>query len=162
MLYNLGVSGLTARVRKTFKGNAGQPAQVVGNTAAAADSQRVADSRSVVNQFLAELPVGSGLDPAHILLVLDGVRPNLYNDEDLLLARGTYFDLMRNYLRDSATRRGFEVLDLQPRFIERHRRDGAVFEFPTDGHWNAIGHAEAAAAIRASRVFRNVFGSEAQ
>ena len=159
MLYNVGVSGLAARVRATFRGTGSQPVQVVGNTPAATDSQRMADSRSVVNQFLEELPEKSGLDPSHILLVLDGMRPNLYTEEDLRRARGTYFDLMRNYLRDSATRRGIEVVDMQPRFIERHRRDGAVFEFPADGHWNAIGHGEAAAAVRGSTVFRRVFGS---
>jgi len=129
----------------------------VGNTAAAADSQRLVDARQVVHEFLAELPSRSGLAPSRILLVVDGARPNLYSAEGLQAAAGSFFDLMRRYLIGEAARGGFEVIDMQPRFIERYRRDSVRFEFPIDSHWNGVGHDAAAEAVAGSHVFRGTF-----
>ncbi len=129
----------------------------VGNTAAAVDSQRLIDSRRVVDEFLAELPWRSGLDPARIVLLVDGMRPNLYRAEGLQAAAGSYFDLMRRYLIAAAARGGFEVIDMQPRFIARYRRDSLRFESPNDSHWNALGHEAATEAVAGSAVFRRTF-----
>jgi hypothetical protein len=133
--------------------------QFVGNTPATADSQRLADSRRAVDEFLTQLPSRSGLDPSRILLVVDGIRPNLYRADDLQTAVGSYFDLMRRYLMATAAVRGFEVIDMQPRFLERHQRDGSRFEHHSDDHWNAIAYEEAATAVARSLVFLRVFGS---
>jgi hypothetical protein len=43
---------------------------------------------------------------------------------------------------------------MQEWFVRRHQRDGAVFDFPDDGHWSAIGHEEAAHAVMASEFYR--------
>jgi hypothetical protein len=32
------------------------------------------------------------------------------------------------------------------------------FEFPRDGHWNAVGHGVVARAVHASSVFERAFG----
>jgi hypothetical protein len=48
------------------------------------------------------------------------------------------------------------VIDMEPRFIARHARDGAQFEFADDNRWNATGHEEAARVIVESSVFRSV------
>jgi hypothetical protein len=133
--------------------------QYVGNTRASADSQRVADSRRAVDEFLAELPSRSGLDPYRILFVVDGMRPNLYDAEGLRTAAGSYFDQMREYLMASAARSGFQVIDMQPILIARHRRDGSRFEYEVDSHWNAIAHEEAAMAVAKSAVFVRTFAS---
>ena len=93
-----------------------------------------------------------------IVLLLDGMRPDLYTEAGLERATGSYFDLMRRYLIARAEREGFEVIDMQPRFIRRHADDGTRFEFPKDGHWNARGHEEAAAAVAGSRMFEQVTG----
>jgi len=50
------------------------------------------------------------------------------------------------------------VLDMQPVFIARHARDGARFEFPTDKHWNALGHELVAEQVRRTNVFQRLFG----
>lgn len=158
LFFNLNIQNVIATVRTRLSGPTRAPVQFVGNTAASADSQRLADSRHVVDEFLAELPTRSGLDQTQIVLVVDGIRPNLYSDEGMRTAAGTYFDVMRRYLIDVAGRRGFEVIDMQPRFIKRHQRDGSRFEFPSDGHWNGDGHKETAVAVAASAVFARVFG----
>ena len=48
------------------------------------------------------------------------------------------------------------MIDLQSRFIARHDKDGARFEFPTDGHWNGLGHQVAADAVSASNLAKMV------
>jgi len=149
LFHNLNVVGPWQRFRA---------AQYLGNTLATVDSARVANSRAAVDQFLRELPVRSAVEPARIVLLVDGIRPNLYTSEGLSAAEGSYVDLMRRYFVAKATEDGFEVLDLQPRFIERYRRDGVRFEFSTDQHWNGTGHEEAAAAVASSGVFSRLFG----
>jgi hypothetical protein len=148
-----------AKVRARLGKRTASNVEFVGNTPAAADSQRLTDSRQVVDEFLAQLPSRSGLEPSRILLLVDGIRPHLYRAEELNAAAGSYFDLMRRYLMATAARRGFEVIDMQPRLVQRHQQDGSRFEHPADAHWNAIGHEEAATAVARSLVFLRVFGS---
>jgi hypothetical protein len=126
--------------------------QYVGNTAAYASEYRLADSRRVVDRFLLELPQRVPLEKARILFVLDAMRPEIYSDSDLSRAKGSYFDLMRQYFLERVQANGYEVIDMQPRFISRHRRDGSRFEFTLDAHWNGLGHQEAADAIAESGV----------
>jgi hypothetical protein len=68
--------------------------------------------------------------------------------------RNSFFGTMREFLITEGRRRGFEVQDMQEWFVRRHRRDGAVFDFPDDGHWSAIGHEEAAKAVMATDFYR--------
>jgi hypothetical protein len=129
----------------------------VGNTAAGVTLPRLNDSRRAVDAFLSNLAAYAGVDQHHILLLVDGMRPDLYSERGLQAAAGSFFDVMRRHLIQLAIQRGYEVVDMQPRFIQRHARDGARFEFPTDGHWNGSGHQEAARAVATSQVFRQIF-----
>ena len=63
---------------------------------------------------------------------------------------------VRRYFLAEAARLGYEAIDMQPRFVARHQRDGARFEFRIDGHWNGVGHQEAAEAIVSSRMFQEI------
>ena len=126
----------------------------VGNTAAYASESRLADSRRAVDQFFAELPRRVPLDRSRILFVLDAMRPGIYSDADLDRTAGSYFNLMRQHFLHSGEAHGYEVIDMQPRFIARHRKDGSRFEFATDNHWNSFGHEEVAAAVASSGVLK--------
>lgn len=128
----------------------------VGNTSRDASLERVRDSRLVVDSFFSELSRRVELEPARIQFVVDGMRPQLYSPEDLLKAQGSYFDLIRQYFIETAILKGYEVIDLQSPFIARHDKDGARFEFPTDGHWNGLGHQVAADAVSASNLAKMV------
>ena len=46
---------------------------------------------------------------------------------------------------------GYDAIDLDPIFFERHRRTGERFEFSRDGHWSAVGHGATFDAVMASR-----------
>jgi hypothetical protein len=109
-----------------------------------------------VDRFFLELPRRIGLDQSHVLFVVDAIRPELYSESDLKRAAGSYFDLMRQYFLQEAQGHGYEAIDMQPRFLTRHRQDGSRFEFANDGHWNSLGHQEAAEAIASSHMLRGM------
>jgi hypothetical protein len=128
----------------------------VGNTLREAPEGRLRDSRLAVEAFFSELPHRAGLDTSQILFVVDGMRPDLYSEPDLERAKGSYFDLMRQYFMSAAVQRGYEVIDTQPLFLARHRQDGSRFERPTDGHWTGLGHQVVAEAIASSSLFQRL------
>jgi hypothetical protein len=122
-------------------------AAFAGNVRAAADFERLVASRRVVDQFLAELPGRAGLAPACIAIVVDGVRPQLYDARTRAAGDASYFGVMRRYMLDGAAAAGYSAVDLQPAFVKWHASSGQRFEYPNDGHWNGLGHAIAADAV---------------
>jgi hypothetical protein len=131
----------------------------VANTRTSVDSQRLADSRQVVDAFFRLLPGVALLPTERIAFLMDGLRPSLYSGGGMAAARGSYPYLMRDYFMKKAEDLGYETIDLQPIFEYRHRRLGERFEFPTDNHWNALGHRVAAGAVCRSRLFAGLFDS---
>jgi hypothetical protein len=152
-LLNLGLAEALARLRAPGPG-----VDYVGNTAATADTTRMRLSELAVEEFLRELPSRAGLPAERILFLVDGIRPQLYRPADLAGVEDSYAARMRRFFLARARAMGFEPVDLQPRFIAEHQRNGAVFEFPTDAHWSGEGHAVAAAAVRESRLWGMMFG----
>jgi hypothetical protein len=153
----LNLSGGVARVKRLLRGAPPADSWYVGNTAASYTPERLEKSRKAVREFLITLPIYSGLAPDRTVLLVDGMRPDIYSEQGLKAATGSFFDVMRRYLIDEAEARGFEVIDMQPRFIQRHARDGSRFEYAADHHWNSRGHEEAAAAVASSKVFSRIF-----
>ena len=141
------------------KANAASP-ESVGNTASDADPLRVELSKRATLWVLDHLPESVGVPVPHILLLVDGYR--VFEPDQVEAARHSFFGMMREYLIGEARRHGYEVQDMQEWFVRRHQRDGAVFDFPDDGHWSAIGHEEAANAVRASKLYRRFTGLKAQ
>ncbi len=124
----------------------------VGNTAASVAPERLERSARAIERFLELLPEATGVAPDQVLLVLDGIRPQLYGD-GLSGAGESYFGVMRRELLQRAGTHGYPTIDLQPRFIEEHRASGQRFEFEIDGHWNGDGHAVATRAVLESGLF---------
>lgn len=132
------------------------------------EPEHLADSQRAVREFLNELPVRTGLGPKDVLFVLDGTRPSLYDDKELQRANRTYFGLMREYFLDEATGRGYEVVDLQPRFVQHYREHGQRFEMPIttmvsprfglDHHWSPLGHQVAFEGVKNSKFFERFVG----
>lgn len=148
----VGIGEISSLVNQRFQGGA----RYVGNTTADVSEERLADSRRAVDRFFSELPQRIGLDHSHVLFVMDAIRPEIYSESALKRVTGSYFDLMRQYFLQEAQGHGYEAIDMQPRFITRHRQDGSRFEFANDGHWNGLGHQEAADAIASSHMFREM------
>jgi hypothetical protein len=125
-----------------------------------AERKHIVESQGAVETFLKLLPSLSGLPPSKIIMVVDGMRETIYNTERVaaIAAYIDYVDVMRRYLIAKAQAGGFEVIDMQPRFLEHYRRYGQRFEFATDNHWNPLGHAVVADAVQRSMMYRTVFG----
>src|SRR6266508_674657 len=117
-----------------------------GNMDAGPHEARVRASLAAVYAFFRDLPQYTGLPPSRILFVVDGLR---YPDVAAISA-GTYFDRMRRALLEKAAALGYDTIDLDQFFFERHRRTGERFEFARDGHWSSIGHGVAFEAVLAS------------
>jgi hypothetical protein len=120
--------------------------------------RRLPGCKKAVDYFFEQLPARAGLDRGAILFVLDALRPALYSEDALREAEKGAHGIMRRYFAAQARSRGYEVVDMQPAFVSRHRRDGSRFEFPSDNHWNALGQQLVADAIQGAAAFARVFG----
>lgn len=97
------------------------------------------------------------LNTENILFIVDAMRPEIYSDIELKAAQGSYSDIMRRYFIEAAMENGYEVIYMEPIFINRNHKDGSRFDFETDGHWNALGHKLVAEAIQSSDVYARTF-----
>ena len=153
VMLNLVTGTRLIQIRHLLRGAPAVPA-----AQAVSAEERLRDSQHAVDLFFEQLPAQCNVSPSSVLFVLDAMRPEIYTSVSLPAAEDSYQGRMRTYFAAAAHRRGYEVLDMQPVFIARHARDGARFEFPTDKHWNALGHEVVAEQIRQSTVFQRLFG----
>ena len=156
-------SRIRARITGTIRGRR-KPSDIRGRARAfrlsdAAFWARVAASQRAVDAFLDLLPGYAGLEPERIVFAVDGIRRWLYDDERLAGARGGFVDVMRRYFLAHARRKGYETIDLEPRFITHYRTHGRRFEWPQDLHWNALGHEVCFDAVRSSALLTGTFPS---
>lgn len=140
---NLEIRAASRRLRAAWRG---EPAYA-GNTSEAASAERVSQSLRVVDAFLRELPRRSGLPPAQIVLVIDALREAVYQPELAAPLSASFFARMRGELEHRAHQLGYAVVDMQDVFSSHYAAHAERFEFPDDGHWNALAHQLAAMAI---------------
>ena len=142
-------------------GGEGEPSRVAGgaereraSVAGNADGEALllADSKRAVGAFLDRLPAASGLDPERIVFVVDGLRPQVYREDQLAEMAGSFRDVMRRYFMAGADRRGYGIADLQPAMVTHYRAHREPFEWPQDFHWNALGHEMCFDAVAGSVV----------
>lgn len=127
-----------------------RPAAYVGNTLAEASAARVAEGEKVIGWFLDRLANSMCVEPKHTVLVVDAMRPEIYDPARLQAARPSYFGRMRTKLLDDAAARGFRVVDLEQPFLTSFAKDNRRFESPIDNHWDDHGHAVATEAVIAA------------
>lgn len=154
VIFNLQGKALIERLRRKAPLESNE---FVGNVPVVVAEERLRDSFRAIDEFLNQLPARSGLDSSMILFIIDGMRPALYDKVELEKLEDSYFAHMRSYFKKQARSRGYEVIDMQPIFIERYKVDNSRFEFKSDGHWNELGHRVVAQAIGGSSLFNNVF-----
>jgi len=158
LFFNVGVSQVIDNFKAVVqRGPNEEKQEFVGNTAAEASDVRISDSKSVVLAFFRDLPSYAGLPSHRVLFVVDGMRAAAYEPDLLPSAEQSYFGQMRRFFINTAGENGYEVIDLHDRFVERYKIDKVRFEFPTDGHWNTVGHEVAAQAVEGSVLFRDLF-----
>jgi hypothetical protein len=152
IIINLGIQNRLFAIRWLGEMVFGKPANAqpryAGNTDASPDDKRVRDSLGAIDAVLRDVPERVGLPADRVLFTLDGFR----SAEAARDGTGSYFDLMRRAFIEKAAAKGYEVIDLDTRFIPRHARSGESFEFYDDNHWNAAGHEVAFEAVMESKL----------
>jgi hypothetical protein len=152
IIINLGIQNRLFAIRWLGEMIFGKPANAqpryAGNTDASADEKRVRDSLGAIDAALRDVPERVGLPADRVLFTLDGFR----SADAAREGAGSYFDLMRRAFIEKAAAKGYEVIDLDTRFIPRHARSGESFEFYDDNHWNAAGHEVAFEAVMESKL----------
>lgn len=120
-----------------------------------ARSERLRYAITAVNEFLNLLPYYAGLPKNRIVLVVDGMRREIYNAAaDSAAAKESDFEYMRDFLILHGRTQGYDVVDLHPAFAADYAKRGYSFDIPHDGHWNTLGHGMAAGEIRQSKNLR--------
>ena len=145
LMRNVGIRGVLPRVGINL---AQAETRYVGQTDADPSPARADEGHRVIDWFLNELPGAACLPARDIVIVVDTPRPEVYDAQSLAAAQTSYFGLMRQRIMSEARARGFQVVDTEPHFVAAYAADPQRFEHPTDGHWNAHGHAVVAAAVR--------------
>jgi hypothetical protein len=146
LMRNVGINNLISNIG--IRPAQAEPAnRHVGHTDADANPARLEEGQRVIDWFVATLPQAACLAPADIVIVVDAPRPQLYDPAARAAVETSYFAQMRRHLIARAREVGFHVIDMQSVFIAAYAKDRKPFEHPTDGHWNAHGHAVAAAAV---------------
>jgi hypothetical protein len=114
--------------------------------------------RWAFDSTLERLPEATGVTYDRILFVVDGFRPNMYEQESLDFAETSAWAELREYAIARAEEVGIEVVDLHASFMAEYEHEGRRFESAGDNHWNPYGHRSAAAAAMESHVFQDTFG----
>lgn len=114
-----------------------------------------ADYRWAVDRFLDALPAATGVGMDRIILMFDGLRPDMYDPALLTDAQKGTWGVMRAYVMEQAHARGIYTVDLQPVFGDHYAHNRQRFEFPHDGHWNGLGHELAAQSIEKTPVYKH-------
>jgi hypothetical protein len=144
LLINLRVLHAVRQLRPIGVANAAP--NYAGNTDVSVDHKRVKDSLDALAAFFRDVPERVGLPPERVLFTLDGFR----QASDVV--PGSYFDLMRRAFMEKAAAHGYEVIDLDTRFIPRHAATQERYDFSDDNHWNGLGHGVAAEAVLDSKL----------
>lgn len=132
------------------------------NVPYASSEAAFADYRWAVDRFLDALPSATGVGADRIILVFDGLRPDMYDPALLSDAQHGTWGVMRAYVMQQAQVRGIDTVDLQPVFVDHYARNRRHFEFPNDGHWNSLGHELAARAIEKTPVYERFLSPTAK
>lgn len=125
--------------------------QYAGNTAADMTAARMEMSLAIIDAFFRDLPEMTGLPPERILFSLDGFR---YPDS--VPKHETYFNSMRQTFIAKARSLNYEAIDLDQWFFPDFEKRRQRFEYPTDGHWNGLGHDLAARAVLQSEMLHRL------
>lgn len=113
------------------------------------------ESLAMVDQFFKDLGVIIGSKP--VLFVVDADRESVYRGSSI---DSSFFSKMRTYFITRAHDHNHEVVDMYPIFLKHYGDHREKFEFPTDGHWNELGHRLAAEAVLRSKTVQQVMLSK--
>lgn len=116
------------------------------------DPKRVRLGREAIAHFIRLLPEATGVKTENIVLILDAERANIYEPSPRDAGR-SYYSQMKQKLVEAAVSTDIHLIDMEEPFTNHFRENRQKFEFPTDGHWNELGHSLVAKVILASEFW---------
>lgn len=125
------------------------------NGAVDGESDKLVESRQIVDRFLHDIVQMTELPPDRILFVVDGPRGRIYRGLPRESGKD-YGTEMLSYFMAAARAQGFEVIDMYEVFEADFAVHHRSFQFPTDGHWNSYAHGMAAKSVANSRTLRSL------
>lgn len=119
--------------------------------------EAILQEREIVDVFLGEFSVRSGVPKKCTAFLLDSDRVALY-EPGYAKAPDKDNSGLRQYFLTTAERAGYHVVDMGGQFVSHYRLHHQRFDFwPIDRHWNWLGHKLAAeAAFAALRTCVNI------
>lgn len=148
LVSNCEIRRITANLRTTAKADTSN-----GNIG----EERIQTGSAAINHFIRLLPEATGLVPERILLVLDASRQRIYASESNVLSQSYYECMMPELIRKAALAQ-ISTLDMTRPFTLHYGQHKKRFEYPTDGHWNEIGHRVVAESIMDTDFWSTVIG----
>jgi len=115
--------------------------EYAGNTEKNKNKEIEILSLRAIDQFLSQ--VSSITKNKKVTIIVDADRNDIYTG---LRTTDSYFYKMRAHLIEKAKITEVGIVDLRPIFENHFKEFGQSFNFPTDGHWNELGHELAAKA----------------
>lgn len=151
LVFNLKVDWRKLVSRANLLGNEVTDARYAGNTEFSKTIPIEQESLAMVDQFFKDLRVLIGSKP--VLFIVDADRESVYRGSSI---DNSFFSRMSHYFIARAHDHNHEIVDMHPIFLEHYGDHRAKFEFPTDGHWNALGHRLAAEAVLRSKTVQQL------
>ncbi len=129
----------------------------VGNYNANVDKMFWEESKWATKIYLDNISDWAGVSPKKISFIIDGVRPQLYKNEDMKEITNSFWYKIRKHFIHEAQERGYEVIDMQKYFIQDYKINAKFFEFKTDSHWNSYAHELVSKKIVESNLWKELF-----
>lgn len=131
--------------------------QMIANVYVSDIERNIAGIRTATDHIFGRLASVSREHGIRLLLAMDGHRAAIYDGSPA----GQEAPLALNAIAaEFAARHEIPFIDLHPYFEAHWRQHRQRFEFPSDGHWNRLGHQIAAEAIHSH--LRNALSSGPQ
>ena len=121
------------------------------------DKERIQAGKNAIQHFIRLIPEATKLPPERILLVLDASRHRVYS-QGADMGNQTYYERVKPELLRKAQEAKIMTLDTMDSFARHYEHNQKKFEYPTDGHWNEIGHRVVAESIMNTDFWSTVIG----
>jgi len=112
----------------------------------------ISDGKLAIDIFLSELDKIFILKKIPIIIIVDAIRPQIYESENL---KNTASYILNNYMIKKSLESQFIVINLNKIFTDNYKKNRKKFEFKIDMHWNDFANQIVADELIKLDIFKN-------